>query len=514
MNITNEKFNNLLEANRILSSTLELKTLLRRIMELATEMVSAETSSLLLLDEKTGELIFDIALTSNEKKLKEIRLKVGEGIAGWAAKEKKSQIINNPREDSRWANQADAKTDYKTRSLLAVPLLFRDRLVGVVEAINKKEGGFSDDDAQVLEAFAAQASVSIENARYFERLREEKEKIEIVFSEMSDGALFADPAGRKIMANAAAEKLLGKENISRDNVSAIFSEFYSLAPISEMLSGREKMVKLDLYRSSGKSMFLAGALNRIAGSDGSTQGFIFTFRDVTAERKEGNFKRNFLSLVSHKLKTPLVTIIGYTPLLLRDQGLNQFQKKAITSIQHQGSYLANLVDKLLNFTIVESESLSLCKSPQFFGPLIDKSLLHYKNLFEEMAVHLTIADTIKEMPAVSMDSDKIEAVIKNLLENAVKFNKSDNKIIEIKPRRDGARFGLSITDNGPGIPPEEREKIFQKFYQIEEYFTGQVEGAGLGLALVKQIVEAHGGTVGLESAIGNGSTFYFLLPPA
>jgi GAF domain-containing protein len=201
MNPSPQKFQHLLKANQILSSTLNLSELLRQVMHLATEMVDAETASLLLYDEKNDELFFNLALTDKESQLKRIRLKSGEGIAGWVAREKKSLIVNDAANDPRWTSRADASTRFTTRSLLAVPLLYKGRLRGVVEAINKTNGEFSNEDVAVMEAFAAQAAVALENARMFENLQAEKEKIEAVFSQMSDGALFADDQGRIILVN-------------------------------------------------------------------------------------------------------------------------------------------------------------------------------------------------------------------------------------------------------------------------------------------------------------------------
>src|SRR5205823_4719178 len=123
-----------------------------------------ETGSLLILDEKTNELVFDVALGEAGKELKTIRLKVGEGIAGWVAKEQKPQIVNDPGKDPRWARKADQKTKFVTRSILCVPMLYQGQLLGVVQTINKKGSeGFTEDDMVILGAFASQTAVAIQN---------------------------------------------------------------------------------------------------------------------------------------------------------------------------------------------------------------------------------------------------------------------------------------------------------------------------------------------------------------
>src|SRR5438105_2402747 len=159
----------LLEVGRLLSSELDLAKLLKTVLEMAARVVGAETASLLLLDEKTGELYFHTALDLGDK-VAGVRLKLGQGIAGSVAKDRKPAIINDAKADPRWSPAMDKSTGFSTRSILAVPLIFQGRLIGVVEAINKREGAFNADDIGTFEAFASQAAVAIENARLFSSL--------------------------------------------------------------------------------------------------------------------------------------------------------------------------------------------------------------------------------------------------------------------------------------------------------------------------------------------------------
>ena len=166
----------LLEVGRLLSSKLELSELLTSVLELSTKVVDSESASLLLLDEKTQELYFDVALGLGPGAAK-VRLKLGQGIAGMTAQNRKPEIINEVRQDPRWSPAMDAHSGFVTRSILAVPMLLKGRLVGVLEAINKRGGGFTEGDRSVFEAFASQAAVAIDNARLFASLREERFKL-------------------------------------------------------------------------------------------------------------------------------------------------------------------------------------------------------------------------------------------------------------------------------------------------------------------------------------------------
>jgi sigma-B regulation protein RsbU (phosphoserine phosphatase) len=160
------------EATRAIASTLRLPELLETVVKLASEVVHAESGSLLLMDHATGELYFDVALGDKGGALQQVRLKKGEGIAGWVAENRKPAVVNNVADDPRWAKKADKASQFQTKAILAVPMLVKDKLIGVMEAINRADGSpFNEQDVQMLEAFAAQAAIAIENARLFESIR-------------------------------------------------------------------------------------------------------------------------------------------------------------------------------------------------------------------------------------------------------------------------------------------------------------------------------------------------------
>lgn len=508
----------LIDVSRILSSKIETNELIQTIMDFASRVVKSEASSLLLLDARTNELVFNVALGEKGDQIKEMRLKVGEGIAGWVAREKKSVIVNDTANDPRWSQKGDEKTKFKTRNILAVPLIAKGRLLGVVEAINQMNNeDFTDADQHVFEAFAAQAAIAIENSQLFNRLREEKEKIEMVFSEMSDGALLIDEVGKTVLTNEGASLLLGlgEKNYARKKISDLLKGFEVIPPVDLLIKKRDKVFPIEISRKEGKALILQGMVNRLSSDDGELIGFLVVFRDVTAIRREEKLKRNFLSLISHKLKTPLVSISGYIPLMLEDApNMSDFQLKALKTMKTQTDKLTALVEKLLNFTLLESEAINLDYKKVPISVLVSDTIMHLKKYFIERKTTVERDESLKKVKAANVDAEYIREVIKNIMENAVKFNTKAEKKIELSAHESDEYIFLNIADNGPGIPSEEREKIFSKFYQIEESFTGQVEGAGLGLALSKIIMTAHGGDIAVKSTIGQGSCFTLKFPKA
>jgi GAF domain-containing protein len=160
----------LLEISSLLNSTLKLDELLAQIMASATELTGAETSSLLLLDEEAGELTVEVATGAPGEAVVREHVPAGQGIAGWVVEHGEAAVVDDPKSDPRFYGGIDEKTGFETRSILAVPMTTKERTIGVIEVINKREGGFDERDTKVATALASQAAVALENTRLYSRL--------------------------------------------------------------------------------------------------------------------------------------------------------------------------------------------------------------------------------------------------------------------------------------------------------------------------------------------------------
>ena len=491
------RFELLLEAGRLLSSKLELPELLTTVLELAARVVDAETASLLLLDEKTGELYFDVALGLGDD-LGKVRLKLGQGIAGAVAQARRAEIINEVRQDPRWSPKMDEATGFVTRSILAVPILLKGRLIGVVEAINKRGGPFAAEDVEAFEAFASQAGVAIDNARLFASLRDEKFKLATVFAQMHDGAVLADAAGRVILANDAARRLLGAE---LSELGAALKGMAVVPPLAEILASPG--AAFVATRPEPTLLVIAGRATRAPLAD--AEGRLFVFRDDTEASRQERLKRSFLSLISHKLKTPLASVIGFSDVLLSDvsEKTDPMTRKALRTINQQGVKVGELVDKLIRYTTLESPDAA----PAFVDVAADEAVAEaVKSLREKMEAkkaRVEFAPTGLTLPA---DREMFVEVVKNLVENAFKFDPGSAPVVAVRVTAEDGWIALSVTDLGPGIPPEAQQAVFSRFHQVEKDFTGQQDGMGLGLPFVKKIAELHGGSATLSSKLGAGTT--------
>lgn len=167
-----EQLRTLTKLSAILNSTLDPKEVQKRAMEAATELMNAEVGSLLLVDEKNNELYFEVALGEKGAQVKEIRLKIGEGIAGWVAQQGEPLIVEDVQKDPRFAKKADKKSSFVTRNMICVPVRIKDKTIGVLQAINKEEGAFAQEHLELFQMLANQVGIAIENARLMEDLRQ------------------------------------------------------------------------------------------------------------------------------------------------------------------------------------------------------------------------------------------------------------------------------------------------------------------------------------------------------
>ena len=504
---TQEALEHLLEVGRLLSSKLDLSELLQSVLELASRVVDAESASLLLLDEKTQELYFEEALGLGEQAAK-VRLKLGQGIAGTVAKTLKPEIIADAKADPRWSPHMDATTGFITRSLLAVPVRVKGKLIGVVEAINKRGGAFDEADLRTFEGFAAQAAVAIENARLFSSLKEERFKLGTIFSEMSDAALLADPQGAILLANPTARALLGLAE-APGTLDEALGSMLVMPPLRLIVGGKESPTDFEAMRDKPTRLMLAGRATRIE------VGWLLVFRDVTEAWQKEKLKRSFLSLISHKLKTPLSSVTGYAELLCEEfrerPPQSEVALKAADNVRLQGRKLADLVDKLLRYATLENADASPALAPCPLDGVVEEAARGMKEWLADHGASV-LHEGAPQPVMVMADRAQLVEVVKNLLENAVKFDPKPRKQVAVWAEKLGSEAVLRVKDSGPGIPPEEQDRMFTRFHQIETYFTGQIDGWGLGLAYCKKIVEGHKGRIELRSKLGEGTTVTVRLP--
>ncbi len=364
--------------------------------------------------------------------------------------------------------------------------------------------------------------MAVANALAFAAIKEEKEKWTTLFSETHEGMALTDPEGRFLLLNETARRLFGFGDSSASPVESApktiqeaLSRFQG-TPIDELFRADGRSANFEFSRKEPQLLILAGTRDRL-GPQAASAGFLWVFRDATSEKREEVLARSVLSLISHKVRTPLMASMGYLDILLAElTGLKGPQRQILQSLVNQQQKLNAMVDKLLFFaSVYNPEMLVLDKKPSEVQALVEQACKAAEDYAAEKKARVSFdAAALRAAPPFLGDLYRLKEAVRNLIENAIKFNPKEDRRVDIHAAEEDGGVRISVVDNGPGIPEEEHPRLFRKFYQVDGDFTGQVDGMGLGLAYVKNVVEAHGGRVGVKSSVGRGCEFFLVLPKA
>jgi len=352
---------------------------------------------------------------------------------------------------------------------------------------------------------------------YYRSLLDEKEKFEHVMNHIQDGIVVLDRHGGIVRLNEQAAALLGVEAARppADLIRALPDRFtiHDAGDLAQAITTAP--LAFDLERSeteTARALILAVRSRVVRDPAGAISSIVLTLRDVTDERKEEVLKRTFLDLISHKLHTPLA-IITVNASTLHDGVLGPLtpqQQEAVDMILETADDFNELLGKVLRFTTRGTEALPPGEPlvlEEFLPPLIETLTKRTPQKPVEWQLQCERRDA-----ATRLNRFYLELIFGHLVDNAIQFNDQDRVRLAVRVRPQDGQLAISIEDNGRGIPPEEQRRIFTTFYQVEKDFTGNVEGAGLGLALVKRLVTSYGGTIELHSELGRGTTFTFTVP--
>jgi PAS domain S-box-containing protein len=524
------KMSALMEASIIINSTRNLDQLLKIIMQSAEKVMQAEASSVFLIDSERNELFFEVATGPKEEEVKKIRLKMGEGIAGWVAYTGESLLVPDVSKDPRFAKRVDEQTQFITRSVICVPLKVRNQTIGVVQVLNKIGGGsFSKTEIKFLEALASQAAIAIENANLYEHLEEraeqlnkdlkkanisvsiEKLRIESIVQSMEDAVMAVDSNKKVVMINRVAERIffLDMEHAMGKPLGPILASGDIISNFNLVLS-EKKITKTEVKLMIGNKehIFLAVFAPIIDEKD-EAAGSVAVFRDITEIKELDKMKSEFLNMVSHELRTPLTPIQAYSELMMVRNVDSEKVKKYADIINKETQRLGSLIGDLLDLSRIDAgKGLSLALEPVDFNELMRTVYETFKSASAKHKIILTLPE---KSEIILVDKNKMIQVLTNLLSNAVKYS-PDGGDITIKTWDDEKSVYFSVKDQGMGIAPEDMDKIFDKFYRVESDKVKKIGGTGIGLPIVKYILELHNGGVVVKSEINKGSEFICSIP--
>ena len=272
-------------------------------------------------------------------------------------------------------------------------------------------------------------------------------------------------------------------------------------------------------QSNGETRVLRIIASPFSDESNNVAGMVYVFDDITHEHEIEQMKSEFVSLVSHELRTPLTSIMGFISLILdgKTGNINQRQYESLSRAHRQSKRLAELINDLLDISRIEAGRIEMKREQVQIDWIAERRIEELRPQADEKAITLLL-DTKPNLPLGIADGDRIGQVFINLIGNAIKFTPDGGRVtVRIsQASQNGSQadgFHVEIIDTGPGILPEEREKVFDKFQQLGRSQTQQQGGTGLGLSIASGIVEAHGGKLWVDAGDnGQGCNFQFVIP--
>lgn len=341
----------------------------------------------------------------------------------------------------------------------------------------------------------------------------EHNKTEAIVRSVAEGLVVVDANDNVIMMNPAAEQLLGVSK--KDMMGRPILERVRKEQLLSLAKGRSDKENREIEMASGEDetkKILRSSNAVIEDQKGQTVGFVSVLSDVTREKEVEKVKTNFVSNVTHELRTPLIASQKAVKLLLskdKDIEPGAETEEFLALAERNLSRLSTLINDLLDISKIEAGKLEIHTEPTYLEEVIDESIAGLKTWAETKSLNV-LKYLPKELPHVNIDKIRIGQVMTNLLGNAIKFTPEKGTItITAKSNTATGDVIVSVEDTGVGIEPEHLPKVFDRFYQDGERAPTDISGTGLGLSIAKQIVEMHGGQINAESLKGSGAKFTF-----
>jgi PAS domain S-box-containing protein len=484
----------LVKLGRDVTGTLELKKVLTNVVAAAVELTGAEEGSLLLLDETNNELYMEAGHNFEEGFARTLRLPVDDTLAGQVVQSGKPLVIN---QDLR-----KIKTAYLVRALIYVPLRIKEHIIGVLGVDNReRQLSFTEHHALLMSVLADYAAVAIENARLYQLSEAERNKFEATFRNIEDGVIILDEDDRILFINQAMKEAFDLEIVNAEGKPVLE---VILHPDFRSLLSRSSKEALNYHEIN----FDDGRIFNAQYTPIPGIGSAITLQDISYLKELDQMKSDFVHTVSHDLRSPLTAVLGYTELIERVGELSEQQLEFLQHIKNSVQNITVLVNDLLDLGRLEAGFDTRREVVKLDG-ILKYTLDNYQPQIVERKIDLSV-DISKGLLPVRGNPIRLRQMLDNLIGNAIKYTPERGKVA-IATHVEDHQVILQISDTGPGIPPNEQSRIFDKFYRASNV-PDDIRGSGLGLAIVKTIVDSHQGRIWVKSTEGRGSTFFVVLP--
>ena len=334
-----------------------------------------------------------------------------------------------------------------------------------------------------------------------------------LFNSMVEGVLLLDGHERVRLVNQALERLFGLTGDIRGRTMMEALRQHELQELAGRVRAEGQVLGFELALPGLDNRCLQVNATALRERDGKLQGMILVFHDLTRLKQLENTRQEFVANVSHELRTPLSMIKGYVETLINGAKDDPaVATRFLQTIEKHADRLTYLIEDLLTISRLESGQVVMNIQKVGLRSVADDVVNDLQSRAADKQVNLE--NQVPEDVLVRADADRVQQVLFNLVDNAIKYGRSEGRVW-INARAADAPFAeVSVRDNGPGIPPDSLDRIFERFYRADKARSREQGGTGLGLSIVKHIVQSHGGEVRVESEPGRGTTFFFTLPLA
>jgi signal transduction histidine kinase len=503
----------LLEIARALTQELDLDKLLGRILKIAVEMLAGQAGIIALRAEQGG---WRVAVSHG---MPPAFRKVIESFLSEVPDHEDPEGFEIP-EINRLLNKLTYAASLGLLTGVGLPLVARQKVVGLLFVFRGYAGVFSKNDFSLLSSFANQAAIAVQNAQLYSQVNHEKGRLNALLDSLADGIMILDSKNRIERCNPAFARMLGQtiENLQGKLHEEVVQ--WTRRPEGLTLEQAEAggwpltphahlYVEGDLKVLENPPALPVGVTYApLISPEGSLLNIIATVRDITRYRQAEELKSTFISIISHELKTPVALIKGYVSTLRREDAVwdPEIVQDSLQVIEEESDRLAELIENLLDASRLQAGGIALKRSDVSLRELARRMATRMQI---QTTLHKIVTDFPENFPVILADETRLEQLLTNLIGNAIKYTPGGEIRISGQSRQEGVI--VCVSDQGPGIAPEDIPHVFDRFYRAPD-MARQTKGAGLGLYLARAVVEAHEGRIWVDTEPGRGVRICFSLP--
>jgi signal transduction histidine kinase/uncharacterized protein YigA (DUF484 family) len=491
----------------MLSSTLDMERILQIALAALPRLIGGDIHALLLTDKREVWLGLETPYAADDSFMAAMGGRAVEVYKGLTGRE-----LEAAKTETRIRGELPLPPGLEIQSHLTMPILTRFEPAGVAYIGSFRPAAFDDAALRVFSLIVSQVSAAVENTRLFHEAERERVKLAAILGSTAEVVLVIDREGRVLLANPSAQHTFpGLSATGADRTAEDTERF-----LSEVINNQQL---LDLFAQASKEGTVTGeipledgrTLHANVAPIGSGQdlvGWVAAMQDVTHFKELDQMKSEFVSTVSHDLRSPLSGVLLAAGMIKRIDPVTPKQDELLEIIIRNVKDMSGLIDELLDVGKIES-GIGMERGPCSLRPILLEVAASFQEQVETKKLRLELRIP-PHLESVLGNEQRLKQVVANLVGNAIKYTPEGGDIL-VQVEDLGPEVLVMVRDTGIGIPPTHQPYVFDKFYRVRDD-SAAVKGAGLGLAIVKSIIEKHRGRVWLESEVGHGSTFYFALP--